>query len=195
VVRVRCRRETFSQQLPPPLAILNYAFNSIGAPACDSAFSRGQLFPRSIMKTIAKQRRTRRQGVAATEFAMIAPLLLIITFGTIETCSAIFLKEKVTIAAHEGARVAIQKMSTAAQVVDAAQGYLDARRVVISPLTQAQAITVTPDPTTVDRLEPITVRVTAPINGNGLLPNAFYTWFANKYVSAAVVMYKEFEHP
>ncbi len=141
------------------------------------------------------RKHAKRRGVAATEFAMMIPILLIITFGTIETCSAIFLKEQVTIAAHEGARIAIRKMTTTSNVVAATQAYLDQRGVTYAPLSQAQAITVSPAPETTKRLQPITVTVTAPVAGNGLLPNAFYTWFADKRVSAQVVMYKEFEHP
>ncbi len=147
------------------------------------------------MMAIGKRPRRLRKGVAATEFAMVIPLLLIITFGTIETCSVIFLKEKITIAAHEGARVSIQKMSTNAGVVAAVQDYLDVRGVDYSPLSQSQAISVSPLPESAGRLQPITVTVTAPVNGNGMLPNAFYTWFSDKYVSAQVTMYKEFEHP
>jgi Flp pilus assembly protein TadG len=41
-----------------------------------------------------------RQGIAATEFAMIAPFMLIAFFGTVEFCSAVAIDRKVTIIAR-----------------------------------------------------------------------------------------------
>ena len=41
-----------------------------------------------------------RQGIAATEFAMIAPFMLIAFFGVVEFCSAVAVDRKVTLIAH-----------------------------------------------------------------------------------------------
>jgi Flp pilus assembly protein TadG len=40
------------------------------------------------------------RGIAATEFAFIVPLMLVMFFGTVEFCSAIAIKRKVTLMAH-----------------------------------------------------------------------------------------------
>ena len=135
-----------------------------------------------------------RRGAAAVEFALIAPILLLITFGTLEICSAIFLKEKVTIAAQEGARIAIKKMASQSDVEDAIEDYLSARGVDPNELDSG-AISVSPAPTALDKLEPITVTVEVPIAGNTALPASFYKYIGGGSVSAQVVMYKEFAHP
>jgi Flp pilus assembly protein TadG len=41
-----------------------------------------------------------RRGVAATEFAMIAPVMLVAFFGTVEFCSAVAIDRKVTLVAR-----------------------------------------------------------------------------------------------
>ncbi len=136
----------------------------------------------------------KRAGAAAVEFSLIIPILLLLTFGTLEACSALFLKEKVTIAAHEGARVAIKKMASAQNARDVMLDYLASRDVNTAALNE-NSITISPDPQRVETLNPLTVTVTVPMAGNGILPNAFYTWFGDKSVQAQVVMYKEFTHP
>ncbi|MCA9263886.1 MAG: pilus assembly protein [Planctomycetales bacterium] len=141
-----------------------------------------------------RRRSKDRKGAAATEFAMIIPPILMLTFGTIEATSVIFLKEKITIAAHEGARVAIKKMSELDDVETTIEGYLSQRSVDISSLGSS-AISVTPEPDRTEELQAITVTITAPVTGNTLLPNSFYTWFGGRNVSATCVMYKEFTHP
>ncbi len=135
-----------------------------------------------------------RRGAAAVEFALVAPILLLITFGTLEICSAIFLKEKVTIAASEGARIAVKKMSTQADVVDAIESYLQARGMDTDSL-DSDAISISPAPDALDALQPITIEIEVPIAGNTSLPASFYSYMGGSSVSATVVMYKEFAHP
>ena len=140
------------------------------------------------------KKQNRRAGVAATEFAFVIPILLILTFGTVEICSVIFLKEKVTIAAHEGARVAIKKMSSEDDAISAVEYYLESRGIDVSQLG-ANAIVIDPDPQTAATLDPVSVEITVPVSGNALLPHQFYSWFGGSSVSSEVVMYKEFAFP
>jgi Flp pilus assembly protein TadG len=53
-----------------------------------------------------------RRGVAAAEFAVCLPVLVLVVFASIEACSMIFLKESLTVAAYEGSRVALQSAAT-----------------------------------------------------------------------------------
>lgn len=56
--------------------------------------------------TSNKVRRSRR-GVAITEFAVCLPVVLLVVFGTLETCEMIQLKQSLTVAAYEGVRTAL----------------------------------------------------------------------------------------
>ena len=49
----------------------------------------------------------RRFGTAVVEVALIIPLLLFVTIGTIEICELVYLQQSLKIAAYEGARIAI----------------------------------------------------------------------------------------
>jgi Flp pilus assembly protein TadG len=50
-----------------------------------------------------------RQGVAATEFAMIAPFMLIAFFGTVEFCTAVAIDRKITLVARTLADLTAQQ--------------------------------------------------------------------------------------
>jgi Flp pilus assembly protein TadG len=141
-----------------------------------------------------KSKRNRRRAAATVEFAVIIPIILTLTFGTLEICAAIFLKEKATIAAHEGARVAIRKYSTTSDVISAAQDYLESRGIDTSGLPGG-AITVSPAPESTPELSPITVHVTLPVAGNTSLPDTFHSFISGLSMEAEAVMYKEFPHP
>ena len=70
-----------------------------------------------------------RRGTAAVECALVLPLVFLLTAGTIEMCSTIFLRESVTLAAHEGARAAIGRHATTADVAAAVDAILAIRGV------------------------------------------------------------------
>lgn len=57
-----------------------------------------------------------RRGVAAVEFALIAPVMFLITFGMIEIGSVMMVKNSLTQASRNGARSASLPMSTSADV-------------------------------------------------------------------------------
>lgn len=74
--------------------------------------------------------RRRATGVAAVEFALIAPLLLVILFGIIDFGFMLYDKAMLTNAAREGARAGIvlrEPRLTANQVRDIANGYCQSR--------------------------------------------------------------------
>jgi Flp pilus assembly protein TadG len=134
--------------------------------------------------TIAPVRRRKRRGVAATEFAVCLPIVVLLVVGTIEACSMIFLKQSLAIAAYEGARTAIVPGATKAQV-DAACNQLLADRKV-------KGATISIKPSDIASLNPgdyVDVTVTAPCNNNSVVPNTFYR---GKTLSSTASMMIEF---
>lgn len=130
-----------------------------------------------------------RDGVATTECAFALPLIIVFTLFTIDICSVIFLKETVTIAAYEGARVGIQRGGTDASVKFRVQEFLDARGI-----TYNENNVVTHGNTSfddADEMEHVLTQVRVPANGN--LP--FGWFFTSNRVLARVQMRKEFPNP
>ena len=133
----------------------------------------------------------KRDGIAASEFAIIMPILFLIIAGTIEITSAFFLKESLTIAAFEGARVAVQRRATTDEVEDRILGVLQERNVALG--SGIANVVVSPDPRTSAIMTPIQVTVTAPTAGNTVIPmGGLFSWFGAGVISADVVMVKEF---
>ena len=113
--------------------------------------------------------RRKRRGVAATEFAVCLPIVVLLVIGTIEACSMIFLKQSLAIAAYEGARTAIIPGATKAQVEAACNQILVDRKV------KGGAVTI--KPTDIAALNPgdyVDVTVNAPCTSNSVVPNTFY---------------------
>ena len=136
-----------------------------------------------------------RHAVAASEFAMILPLILLITFGTVEACTAIFLKETATVAAYEGVRVASQKGATSTHVLNRIGEVLQMRGANLNGQTVGQVVTITPSPSTAATMDPITVTVTLSCAGNTIFPTGhLYGWFGSGQVQGQVVMLKEFRN-
>ena len=121
-----------------------------------------------------------RRAVAAAELAVCLPVVVLIVLATIESCSAIFLKQSLTISAYEGIRAAIAKGATTASVQTACNQVLDDRRI--------QGSTVTLTPAKISSLKPgdfIDVTVSAPCNSNSPVPTTF---FRGKTMSAKASM-------
>lgn len=146
------------------------------------------VFPKGKLEN--RRSTLRRQGAAVVELAFVLPVMLLITFGTLEICEFIFLRQKIEIAAHEGARAAIRKESTAADVRDAVRVYLDARGVEYDSI--ADVVTVTPDPQLAPELTPVTVRLEIDISDNLRLASQFYQFIVGDTTVSEVAMYKEF---
>lgn len=137
-------------------------------------------------------KKKKRNGVAATEFAIVMPLLFLVIAGTIEICTGFFLKESLTVAAFEGARVAVQRKSTLASVENRIMAVLAERGVNTSGMTEP-IFEVTPNPETAAITTPIEVTVRAPMTGNTIIPlRGLFTWLGDGTVSADVTMIKEF---
>lgn len=121
-----------------------------------------------------------RRGTATVEFAICLPVMLLLTFGAIEAANGIYLKQVVTQAAYEGARVATTIGSVETEAVAFSRQVLDARHIQNAVIQISPSINAnTPSGTEV------TVTVTAPSNSNSFAP---LWYFRNAQVSAKVVM-------
>jgi Flp pilus assembly protein TadG len=134
-----------------------------------------------------KNRCTRRRGVAAAEFAVCLPVIVLILLATIEACTMVFLKQSLSIAAYEGARVALSQNATNADVQRVAQQVLTERRV--------NGGTVELQPAALTAIAPgeyLTVNVSAPAANNAVIPIRFYR---GRAIAGSATMMKEFQSP
>ncbi len=86
-----------------------------------------------------RRSRAPRVGVAVVEMAVCLPVLTLITLATVESSAMIFLQQSLSIAAYEGARVALVPTSADENVRYQAELILEGRAV------QNATVTVTPN--------------------------------------------------
>ena len=125
----------------------------------------------------------RRRGVAAVEFAVCLPMIVLLVFGAIEASSFIFLKQSLAVAAYEGAREAARSTSTTGDATDRAENILTSRTV-----NDFQIEFPNGDVASMQRGEKLICEVTAPTQSNSPLAGQFVT---NRVLTARVVMVKE----
>lgn len=123
----------------------------------------------------------RRAGAAMVEMAICLPLLMMISFGAIETANAIFLKQAISQVAYEGVRTGSLPKATQADILKCCDEFLGARRI--------KGATVSVSPNNVSAATApgtiIEVRVTAPVSANAISPVWF---FQNSSMSKQAVM-------
>jgi len=140
-----------------------------------------------------KKTSVNRHGVEVIEMALVLPVLVILTFGTLEVCEGIFLKQKLEVAASEGARIAIRKMATTSDVEAAVEAFLDARQIQYTNISSV--VSIDPSPTTAAELTPIKVTVTVDTTPNLRLPLSVYSTLFGRQITADVTFLKEYAHP
>ena len=112
-----------------------------------------------MVRHMNRKKNLKRQGVALLEFAIILPLLLLLTFGLIEY-SWMFLKsQQITNAARQGARVGARPDAVNATVEIEVDRVLNNAGILDGEYTLA---IVPGDVTTPEPGEPLTVTVTVP---------------------------------
>jgi Flp pilus assembly protein TadG len=127
--------------------------------------------------------KNRCRGVAATEFAIVAPVFFLLMIGMIEFSRAMMVQQVLVNASRVGAREAVTVDSTLAGVVATVEDY--ANGVAVPGVT----VGVTPDPSTADAGDVITVTTSVPYNNVSWLPAP---WFlSGKTLTASSVMRKE----
>lgn len=125
----------------------------------------------------------RRRAVAATEFAVCLPVIVLLLMGSLETTSLIFLKQSLHVAAYEAARAGCRIDANHSEATHKAQQILDSRQ-VHSPTIEFSAA----DVALVPRGEPVLVEVSAPTSANSPLSGQ---WLPNRVLTARVYMLKE----
>ncbi|MCA9154606.1 MAG: pilus assembly protein [Planctomycetales bacterium] len=119
-------------------------------------------------------------GVATLEMAVCLPMLVIITFCSIEAANFIYLKQSLTEAAYEAVRVATATGQNAGQGHRRFQEIIDAREIQGAHLTLSPNVNSRTLPGTL-----VTATVTAPIRQNSYSPE-FH--FHNGDITVSVVM-------
>jgi Flp pilus assembly protein TadG len=131
--------------------------------------------------------RKKRRGVAAAELAVCLPVIVLLVLGTMEACTMIFLKQSLTVASYEGARMALADGATSQDVQDTCEDVLSDRRV------SNARVTITPSNlATVQPGEYVTITISAPSDSNAILRNMFYR---GKTITASASMMNEFGVP
>lgn len=129
------------------------------------------------LEKICRSCRRNRQGAAAVEFAIVAPIFFLLIFGMIEFGRMVMVQQIITNASREGARVGVLDgavrvgTETSPGVVDSVERYLENAR--IDP--DSATITVDPYvPSSAGYGEPVTVTVAIPFDQVSWLPSPFF---------------------
>lgn len=132
------------------------------------------------------RRRRNRLGAAAVEFAVVAPLFVLLLFGLLEFGRMVMVQQVITNASREGARRAVVDQATAGDVTSAVTTYLTNGGVNAA----AANITMNPNPpTSVGLGQPVTVTVRIPFTSVSWLPAPMFLGAAN--LNASTTMRRE----
>jgi len=138
--------------------------------------------PLSGCRTAAFHRR--RTGLASSELAVCLPVIILMVFGMIESCTMIFLQQSLTISAYEAARKAIDHDGSNPIVLAACEQVLQDRNI--------EGYQIDISPANVSQVDPgtyITITVSASCDDNSCMNGWFYQ---NHELRSRVVMMKEF---
>jgi len=129
--------------------------------------------------------RRNRKGVAAVEFAVVAPVLFLMILGMIELGRAIMVQQVLTNASREGARVAVLDGTAGTEVHNAVDSYLGRASIT------GASVTVDPtEPSTAGYGAPVTVTVQIPFSQVSWLPSPIFLG-GGKNLTATTVMRRE----
>ncbi len=109
-----------------------------------------------------------RRGVAAVEFAVLLPLLLLLLLGVWEVGRMVEVQQLLTNAAREGGRQASTGIRTAAQVKDDVVRYLTQNGITSATASNVTVVNLTSaarsEPTQGEQLDQYRITVTIPFN-------------------------------
>ncbi|RIK75617.1 MAG: pilus assembly protein TadE [Planctomycetota bacterium] len=138
---------------------------------------------REIRRRPRLRNRSLRRGVAAVEFAIVAPIFFMLVVGIIEVGRAMMVQQVLINASRVGARQAVTLSSTQTSVVNAVTSYAQGVGV------PGVSVTVSPDPATASAGQSITVNARINYASVSWLPAP---WFmGGKQLQASSVMRKE----
>lgn len=140
--------------------------------------------PTLKLHKLCRSYRKNRRGAAVVEFAIIAPIFILLLFGIIEFGRMVMVQQLLTNASREGARKAILDGATTAEVTMIVQDYLNNSSI------QNASVTVAPDPPSDAAFgDPVTVSVSVPFSQVSWLPSPMY--LGGTTLSASTVMRRE----
>ena len=109
-----------------------------------------------------------RRGAAATEFAIVAPVFLLMIIGIVELGRALMVQQVLINASRVGVRQAITLGATTAEVEDAVEDY------AASAAVPGVSASVTPDPAAAVAGDSITVTTNVPFNDVSWLASPWF---------------------
>src|SRR3954468_22877122 len=118
-------------------------------------------------RNTSRSRRS-RLGVAATEFAIVAPVFFLMVIGFIEFGRAMMVQQVLINASRVGARQATTSGATTGQVQAAVQAYTTGVAV------NGVAVTVSPEPSTAAAGSTITVNASVPFSSVSWMKSAWF---------------------
>ena len=128
--------------------------------------------------------RKQRRGVAVVEFAIVAPVFIMLIFGMVEFGRLVMVQQVLTNASREGARRAVLDGATTAEVEATVETYLQ------SGAVSGADVTVTPDPpANAGSGEPVTVSVSIPFSQVSWIASPMF--LGGTQMQAATVMRRE----
>ncbi len=110
----------------------------------------------------------KRWGAAAVEFAVIAPVMMLFTFGLVEIGRLMLVKQTAIHATREGARVAVRPTASNEDIIERVNEEL--------ALLGINAATVEIEPSSVELADPgspVTVRVRVDLDSVSAVPGLF----------------------
>lgn len=135
-------------------------------------------------KTVRANRKLDRAGAAVVEFAIVGPLLVMLTMGMMEVGRAVMVKQVMINASREGARMAILPLANSQAVITEVQSQLAASSI--------NGTTVTLDPPSLENAPagtPVTVTISVNASQVSWIPNPAFT--LNQTITAATTMRRE----
>ena len=141
------------------------------------------------LERICRPCRIKRQGAAAVEFALVAPLFFLMVFGMIEFGRAVMVQQILTNASREGARTAVLDGSTSSQVTTSVGTYLQNVNISGATVSVVDSNGASVEPSTLGYGAPVTVKVQVPFSSVSWLPAP---WFlGGTQLTATTVMRRE----
>jgi Flp pilus assembly protein TadG len=148
-------------------------------------FTQTTLLLRAKSNKARRLRRSDRRGVAAVEFALVAPLFFLLVLGMLEFGRMVMVQQVLTNAVREGARVAVMDGATSDDVKATVRTYLSN---ALLPATDPVLDPV--DPKTAGYGDPMRVTVQIPFSQVSWLPAPFLIK-GNQQLTASAIMRRE----
>lgn len=128
--------------------------------------------------------RKKRLAAAAVEFAVVAPVFLLLVFGMIEYGRMVMVYQILTNASREGARAAVLDGATTTSVTTSVNSFLT------DAFISGATVTVSPNPpSTAQYGDPVTCTVSIPFSQVSWLPSPMY--LGSRTLTSATAMRRE----